>query len=362
MKTIRNYLIGEFLSPFSLALVILTFVMLMGNMIKLVDMIVNKGVNILLVFKLFGLYIPHMISYTLPVAFLIGILFAFTRLSSDNELLAIRTSGINLWHLIAPFIALGIMLSLLLFLLNDRVISRTRLASKMALTEVGIANPAAALEAGTFINSFERYILFIYDINGNKLSNVRIYEPQEGLPTRTIVAKRGEFISIPAEKKIKLKLINGTSDEINPEDPQRYFKVQFKTFFMTLNLGGQNREIDIKPKDLSLAELLAKIKDLTTKGVETHPLITEMHKRMAFSVSPFIFALLGAPIALALGKHHRKRSSFISAFLITLIYFILYLGTEALTLQLMLPPVIMWAPDVICFLWGLILILRICAY
>lgn len=360
MKIIRNYLLTEFISPFFLALTILTFVMLMGNMVKLVDMIINKGVSILLVFKLFSLYIPHMLSYTLPVAFLIGILFAFTRMSSDNELLAIRTSGVNLWHLIAPFIALGIILSLLLFMLNDRVISRTHLASKRALTEVGMTNPAAALEAGTFINSFERYILFIYDIKGNKLTNVRIYEPQEDRPTRTIVAKQGEFIAIPAEKKIKLKLINGTSDEINPKDPERYFKLQFKTFFMTLNLAGQNREIDIKPRNLTIAELLARIKELSVKGVETHPLITEIHKRMSSSTSPFIFALLGCPIALALGRHHRKRSSFITAFLITLIYFILSLGTEALTLQLMLPPIIMWLPASVCFLWGIILIVRIC--
>jgi lipopolysaccharide export system permease protein len=360
MKTLRTYLIAEFLPPFFLALVILTFVMLMGNMVKLVDMIVNKGVSILLVFKLFALYIPHMLSYTLPVAFLIGILFAFSRLGADNELLAIRTSGINLWHLITPFIAISIVLSLVMFLLSDRIISRTHLASKRALTEVGISNPAAALEAGAFIHSFERYILFIYDIKGNKLTNVRIYEPQEGKPTRTIVAKRGEFISIPAEKKIKLKLINGTTDEINPKDPQHYFKLQFKTFFMTLNLAGQNREIDIKPRNLSVTELIKKIKEFSKQDIPTQPLLTEMHKRMAFATSPFIFALVGCPVALALGKHHRKRSSSMIAFFITLIYFILHLGTEALALQFSFPAVIMWAPDLLFVIWGIMLIIRIC--
>ncbi len=332
----------------------------MGNMIKLVDMVINKGVSILMVFKLFALYIPYLASYTLPVAFLVGILFTFVRLGSDNELLAIRTSGINLWHLIAPFVTVGIILSLLLFLLNDRIITRTHLASKRALTEVGLKNPAAALEPGVFINSFERYILFIYDIDGNKLNKVRIYEPQEGKPTRTIVAKKGEFISFPSEKKIKLKLINGTSDEVNPKDPENYYKLQFKTFFMTLNLAGQNRQIDIKPKNLSVDELLSEANELEEKGIEAHPLITEIHKRMAFSISPFIFALLGCPIALALGRHHRKKSSIAVAFFLALLYFILHLGAQALALQLFLPPVIMWVPDIIYLTWGAILNFRIC--
>ena len=362
MKILRNYLLKEFTSPFLLSLAILTFVMLMGNMVKLVDMVVNKGVSVLLVFKLFALYIPYMISYTLPVAFLFGLLFTFVRFASDNELLAIRASGINLWHLIAPFLTIAIIFSLALFLLNDRIISRTHLASKEVLTEVGLKNPAAALEAGTFINSFERYILFIYDIKGNKLTNVRIYEPQEGKPTRTIVAKKGEFISLAKEKKIKLKLINGTSDEINPKDPGNYYKLQFRTFFMTLNLAGQNREIDIKPKNLTVEELLLKAKELEQKGIEAHPLITEIHKRITFAASPFIFAMLGCPIALALGRHHRKKSSMLIAFLITLLYFILHLGAEALTLQLLLPPVIMWLPDLIFLSWGSILLFRICVY
>ncbi|MEW6008994.1 MAG: LptF/LptG family permease [Candidatus Omnitrophota bacterium] len=362
MKILRNYLLKEFFSPFILSFLILTFVMLLGNMVKLVDMIINKGVSILLVFELFALYIPDLASYTLPVAFLIAILFAFSRLSSDNEVLAIRTSGINLINIISPFLAFGIVLSLFLFIINDRITSRTHLAAKRALTEVGIKNPAAALEAGTFINSFERYILFIYDINGNKLTNVRIYEPQEGKPTRTIVAKRGEFISLPLEKKIKLKLINGTSDEINPKDPANYYKLQFKTFFMTLNLAGQNREIDIKPKNLTVEELFRKVKELSSQGIETQPLLTEMQKRMAFAASPFIFALVGCPIALALGKGHRKRSSFVAAFIIVLIYFVLILGMEALTLQFSLPAILMWLPDVLCLFWGLILTFRICVY
>lgn len=360
MKTLRNYLLKEFISPFVLSLLVLTFVMLMGNMVKLVDMVINKGVSITLVFKLFALYIPYLSAYTIPIAFLVAILFTFARLGSDNELLAIRTSGINLWNLIAPFVAVGIILSLLLFLLSDRIVSRTHFASKKVLTEVGIKNPAAALEAGTFINSFERYIIFIYDIKGNKLTNVRIYEPQEGKPTRTIVAKKGEFISLLKEKKIKLKLINGTSDEIDPRNPENYFKLQFKTFFMTLNLAGQNRKIDIKPKHLTIKELASKAKDLSAQGIEAHPLTTEIHKRMAFSLSPLIFALLASPIALTLGRHHKKKSSFAIAFLLVLFYFVLHLSAQALTLQLMLPPVTMWAPDLICLIWGVILIWRIC--
>ncbi len=364
MKILRNYFLKEFIGPLFLALGVLTFVMLLGNLIKIADLVINKGVDIVSVSKLFLLMIPYLLTYTLPIAALAAVLLSLGRLSSDNEIIAIRASGINIFSLITPLLVVGALLSLTLVIFNDRVIPYAHYASRKTLMEVGIKNPAAALEPGVFINSFDKYILFIYRIEQNKLYNVRIYEPQgEDKPTRTIVAKHGEFIAVPEKKIVKLKLTEGTSDEPDPENPSNFYKLNFKTYFMTLNLSqAQSRDtVEKKPKDMTIAELNREISKLKKEGIDPTPLITEIHEKIALAFSCLIFILLGSSLAI-ITRRREKSINFGMAFLIVGIYYLLLMGSEALSLQGHIsPPIAMWLPNIILGSIGSFLTLRVCA-
>src|SRR3989338_847094 len=276
MKILRNYFLKEFIGPLFLSLGVLSFVMvLVGNLNKIADLIINKGVDIISVFKIFILMAPYIVTYALPISLLIAVLMALGRLSSDNEIIAIRASGVNLFSLILPLLTIGLILSLALVVFNDRAASYAHFAYRKTLKEVGIKNPTAAFEEGVFINSFQKYILFIYrvDQKKNKLYNVRIYEPQgEGKPTRTIVAKSGEFIAVPEKNSIKLKLIDGTSDEPDPENPRNFYKLNFKTYFMNLNPEQQQGgRIEKKPKEMTIQELRDEITKLKKDNIDPAP-------------------------------------------------------------------------------------------
>lgn len=363
MKILRTYFLKEFIGPLFMALGVLTFVMLLGNLIKLADLVINKGVDITSVSKLFLFMMPYLLTYTLPISCLTAVLLSLGRLSSDNEIIAIRASGINLFTLVLPLLIVGIILSLILVVFNDRVIPYAHYASRKTLVEVGIKNPTAALEPGVFINSFQKYILFIYRIEGNKLFNVRIYEPQEDKPTRTIVAKRGEFIAIPEKSMVKLKLMEGTSDEPDPKNPTSFYKLNFKTYFMTLNLSqaGNRQEIRKKPKDMSITELSDEIKRLKSEGIDATPLITEINEKLSLAFSCFIFILLGSSLAI-ITRRREKAINFAMAFLVAGVYYILLIGSEALGLQGYInPSIAMWIPNIILGTIGLILTYRLCA-
>ncbi len=365
MKILRNYFLREFIGPLFLALGVLTFVMMLGNLVKIADLVINKGINIFSVSKLFLLMIPYLLTYTLPIAALAAALLSLGRLSSDNEIVAIKASGINLFSLISPLLIVGIILSLVLVLFNDRVIPYAHYASRKTLIEVGIKNPAAALEPGVFINSFDKYILFIYRIDQNKLTNVRIYEPQgEGKPTRTIVAKHGEFIAVPEKKIVKLKLSNGTSDEPDPENPTNFYKLNFKTYFMTLNLTqAQDKDkIGKKPKDMTIEELKVEINKLKMDGVDPTPLVTEIQEKIAIAFSCFVFILLGSSLAM-ITRRREKSINFGIAFVIVGVYYLLLMGSEALSLQGYVDPrIAMWIPNMIFGAIGGFLTYKLCAY
>lgn len=364
MKILRNYFLREFIGPVFLTLGVLTFVMILGNLVKIAELVINKGVDIFTVSKLFLFMTPYLLTYTLPISALIATLLSLGRLSGDNEIIAIKASGINILSLIMPLLTVGFILSLVLVLFNDRVIPYVHFASRKTLIEVGIKNPTAALEPGVFINSFDKYILFIYRIDQNKLTNIRIYEPQgDDKPTRTIVAKRGEFIALPEKKTVKLKLMDGTSDEPDPQNPRNFYKLNFKTYFMTLNMSQAKDagSIGKKPKDMTIHELRTELKKLKTGGIDPLPLITEINSKVSMAFSCLAFMLIGIPMAI-ITRRREKSINFGISFLIIGVYYLALLGAEALSLQgHMDPAVAMWLPNIILALTGTILIRRLCA-
>jgi lipopolysaccharide export system permease protein len=338
---------------------------LVGNLKKIADLVINKGVDILSVAKIFLLMTPYLVTYALPISILIAVLISLGRLSSDNEIVAIRASGVNLFSLIAPVIILGLILSLGLVIFNDRAASYAHFAYRKTLIEIGIKNPTAAFEEGVFINSFQKYILFIYrvDQKKNKIYNIRIYEPQEGRPTRTIVAKSGEFIADKEKSTVKLKLVDGTSDEPDPDNPTNFYKLNFKTYFMNLNLAQSQRKgkIEKKTKEMTIKELKAEIEKLKKENIDPTPIIIEMNQKITLAFSCFVFVLIGAPLAI-ITRRREKSINIGIAVLIIVIYYPLLIGCEALGIQGFVPPQLaMWIPNILFGAIGAILTFRLCA-
>jgi len=367
MKILRNYFLREFSAPLFMTLGVMTFVMaLLGNLNKIADLVINRGVDFFSVMKIFLFMTPYIVTYALPISVLIAILLCLGRLSSDNEIIAIRASGVNLFSLILPFIIIGVMLSLALVIFNDRAGSYAHFAYRKTLKDVGIKNPTAAFEEGVFINSFQKYILFIYKVDQkkNKLYNVRIYEPQgEDKPTRTIVAKSGEFITMQEKNSVKLKLMDGTSDEPDPQKPDNFYKLNFKTYFMNLNLAQSqgSDKIAKKPKDMSIAELKSQILKLKKDNIDPTPLSVEINEKVTLAFSLLVFILLGSSLAM-ITRRREKSINIGIAILIMIVYYPLFIGCEALGIEgIINPNLIMWLPNGLLGAIGAFLTYKLCA-
>lgn len=361
MKILRNYVLKEFLGAFLISIFVLTFVMILGNLIKIAELIIAKGVSLMVAGKLFLYLIPFLFSFILPVATLCGVLLSIGRLSCDNELIAIRSSGINLFRLILPILIIGLTLSLFSVILNNQIIPVSHLKSRQTLIEMGSENPTAALEPGTFITAYDKFIFFIYHIDGNKFSNIRIYEPQgENRPPRTIIAKKGEFIILPEKKILKLKLMDGTSDEINPSAPENFYKLNFKTYFMNIDFKKNERKVDKKAKDMTLPELRQQMLNFKKNGIDISPILTEIYKRTTLAFSCLIFVILGVPFAI-ITRRREKAINFGFAFMIVVCYYLMLIGCEALAIEGKLPPgVAMSIPNIVFGAIGVTMLYKTC--
>jgi lipopolysaccharide export LptBFGC system permease protein LptF len=133
---------------------------------------------------------------------------------------------------------------------------------------------------------------------------------------------------------------------------------------MALNLADVKDEgqLEKKPKDMTIQELEGEIDRLKKEGIDPTPLITEINKKISLAFSCFVFILLGCPLAI-ITRRREKSINFSIAFLIVGIYYLLLMGSEALSLQGYLDPKIaMWLPNIILGAIGTILTFRICAY
>ncbi|MBI4353453.1 MAG: LptF/LptG family permease [Candidatus Omnitrophica bacterium] len=341
MKILRYHVLKEFFGLFLSCLGILLFIFLVGRgFVQMADLIFNKDVDVVLVLKLLVLSLPFLLVFVIPMATLMASLLAFGRLSSDNEIMAMRASGIGLFKVLSPLFLAVAVLSLVSLLLSDRIASTTHYAHRLLLMRLGIENPSAALEEGTFIKKFKDFVIFIYEIDKNRLKGIRIYQPQEGRATRTIVAEKGEILSFPEKNMLKLKLRNGTSDEPNPKDPSQFYKLNFKTYELPLNLSKTkvSQAPEKKPKDMTIQELQNEIERLGEAGIQaTYPLSAEIHHKIAMSLSSLAFLLIGVPLAVKT-RRSEKSIGFGMSLALMALYWTLLVGGKALAQKGLAPP------------------------
>jgi lipopolysaccharide export system permease protein len=346
-----------------MALLFFTFIFIVGHLVKIADLVINKGVNFLDVFRIIILLIPRLFSYTLPTATITAILLVFGTMASNYEIVAMKASGINIFKVIIPVFLISIFLSIISLIMNDQILPKTHFAYRKAVKNILVKQPLAYIEAGRFIKEFNDYVIFVREIDGNELKNITIYIPQEGQPTRTVLAERGEIITDPVKKTISMRLYNGTTDEPDPDNPGVFNKVDFRmTELPPLHVGETGR-LGKKTKDMTIDELVHEMKiDTGNIADQTHlinKLKAEIHYKIAFSFAPFVFALVGLPLALI-----TRRGDVLISFLLSMIvittYYVSFAFAKTIAVQgVILPSIALWIPNVLFIAIGIFLIIKV---
>lgn len=333
MKILRDHLLKEFFVTFFSCLVGLLLAFLLGRgLVQMADLIFNKDVDVFLIVKILFYSMPFLLTFIIPMSVLIATLLAFGKLSADHEITAIRACGISIFKLSKPLFISVILLCLASFVMSDQIASQTHYMYRQTLAKIGLENPTAALEEGLFIKKFRNFVIFVYEIDKKKLKGIHIYQRQEGKPTRTIMAQKGEFISIPEKNIVKLKLVQGVSDEPDPKDPSKLYKLAFKTYDLPLTIQDTKhaQQLTKKPKDMSNRELKAEIRALGESGIkEAYRLASEIHNKYAVALSSLAFLLVGIPLGIQT-RRSEKSVGFAISLLVMAFYWAFLLAGKSL--------------------------------
>lgn len=364
MKILRRYSLIELMTPFLMSLVVFTFIFLVGSMLRIADLLVNKGVSIWDLIEIISFLIPKLLSFTLPTAALTSILLVYGSFAQNNEILAMKAAGVNIARVMLPVLVVAFIISLFMLVLNDQILPKAQFAYRKAVKEVVLKKPTAYLEEGRFIKDFKGYIILINKIRGNDIEGITIYQPQDNRQTRTIIAERGYIETTPDEKHIIIKLFNGTSDEPGTEKPDEFYKLDFKTFEMPpLSLSESDDVINKKVKDLTIDEIVERMdKRNPALSRDRHlmkELKTEFHKKISFSFSVLFLAMVGLPLAI-ITRRGEAVISFSLAMLVITFYYICFVLMKTLAIRTPIPPgILLWLPNVIMAVVAYYLIKRV---
>lgn len=372
LRTLHWYILKQCLATLLLTVAVCTFVLVTGNLLKeILELVVAGRITFPLLGKALLLLSPYVLSFSLPIATLLAVLMVFGRFSADQEYTAARSAGISLFSLISPVIIMAIVASAMCAWCTLSLSPAARIAYKKILSNETI-NVKTFIPEGKYINFSDKYILYISKIRNNNLSHIRFYQFENGIKTLDVTAPSGDLIFGETNKTIKLvleqarvltRLQDISLDEISsPEtDSQKQPEESIESTWMPLFLGEyETEEIplfelseaslkDTDISDLPLKALVNKYKQTKQQELDTRPILSELHHRVAFSFACITFTLLGIPISIR-SQRRETNISLALALVIVLTYIIFFILGEAVAENLPIqyhPWLIFWIPNIL---------------
>ena len=234
MRILTRYLLRSHLGPFFFALAALTGILFVNTIARRFEQLAGKGLDLSVVFEVFALSLPHILALTLPMAVLVAVLYAFASLTADNEITALKASGINLIRMIMPVLVAAFLFAGGMLWFNDRVLPESNHALKNLMMDIGSKTPTLELKEQV-INQLRttdystRYWLQAARIEPatNRLQDVVIYDLSNTRKNRTVYADSGYLTLNRAQTDLLLTLYDGVIHEVGEEAPGELQEVKF---------------------------------------------------------------------------------------------------------------------------------------
>jgi lipopolysaccharide export system permease protein len=376
IKKLHAYIIREFFWSFLLGVLISSLLLILNTVFDLMDLFLSKGVAVFLVLKLFVFFLPNILTLSIPMAVLFGILLAYGRLSSDNEITAMKSSGLDYKALTIPVtICICVISFFLLFFnhfwapainarsksLNEEIVTKRPLVkfNEKSITEIG--------EYHIYANKVDNdnnslYEMSIYkfgdDSTSNKETETKNILPQNDKGSWRITAS---YATVKAyENVVQLTMHRGYWQKAHPENLNAMSHMTFKTYVFFIPLDDVVNH-GLTPSAIQSHKLLKAIKESKKQGLATttYEYKKDYWYRWVFAFAPFAFALVALPIGIMAGKRHGKAIGFGASFAVVLIYYTLLILSLKLGEKEYVPiGIILWLPDFVITIIGTSLFIK----
>ena len=360
MKTLDRYIFKEILFPSLIALTALTFVAFLAFSREigwLLELIVRQSATISEIRAISLAILPNVLTFTIPMAVLVGILTGFGRMSSDSEAIAFRASGLSMIRLLVPVMLLGVISWGTSLAVN--VLLAPRMAAQLRELRYEIVARQVSLEVKprVFNESLANLVLYVQETarEGFGWDGIMLADMKQPDQPRVTFARSGNLVKDEENHTFVLTLTNGSTHVVSPLQPDRY---SFDTF-ETTTISVPMPEAPAKQDKTAVQEIPTRtIWNNMQTGTATYEEHVEFHRRFALPFACLFFALAGLPLGVSTTRGSRSMGLVLSLILM-LIYYLTFVGGTRIAGNAQFSPFLgAWLPNAAFAVLGIVLLAR----
>jgi lipopolysaccharide export system permease protein len=325
-----RYIVREMLPPFFLSMAVLLLVLFLEKLFRLADLVVSKGVPLMAIVKILAFAMPSFLVITIPMSLVVASLTAFSRLSSDSEVTALKASRVSLYGMVRPVFLFAVGAFLVTALTSLVLVPAANVALKLHVFNLVKSSAMVGVEPGVFSTTFDGMVIYVDKMASlNDMDGVFIFDERSAKEPYAIVAKRGQLSADPDTLNITLSLKDGSIHTPTGADDS-YALIKFNTARLFLDISNTlaaKRDTGKSVEDMGSGELVQEARQARQEGRPSYSYETELQKRLSIPFACLIFGLIGAPLGIR--KSRTGKSAGIAiALLVFLVYYII-LGSAA---------------------------------
>ena len=330
-RIIFRYLLAEQTAPFLVSAMVITVVLFLGRSMRYTRLLVASPSALEDLGRLFLYSLPYFLAFAIPMATLLGILLAFTRLASDNEITALKTAGLSLYQLFPAVGMVAVSATLVALSLSLLALPRANNALRSLLVEMATSRMQLAFNERVFNDQFKGLTFFINRIapDGTRFHEVFISDERDPRVRNTIIAEEGALLDSRGRRGLDIRLFRGMVIRVESEKRTAQ-TIRFQHYDFSLDLVspqvGMLRRVEAQ---LTLDESNQALGVAKPGSAEHFYLSKEWHKRLALPFACLALGLLAAPLSLQAGTASRLSGVVLGLFLF-LLYYVLLTGAETL--------------------------------
>ena len=301
MPRYQRYLLLQLVGPFLLVTLSLTAVVWLSQSLRIIDLIVNKGLSLSAFLLMSMLVLPTFLGAILPIAFFCALLFVYNRLTIDSELVSLRAAGVSQWSLAKPALAMATIIVVVSYAIGMYVMPVSHREFKERQFVLRSEHSALLLEEGSFNTLTEGVTVYIRGREGGSLNGILVHDAREKERPVTMMAERG--LLVQTDEGPRFILFNGHRQQVD-RDSARLSLLNFERYTMDLGEFAQREGARWRePRERFVDELL----DPDSEGAERmrSKFLSEAHNRIVSPLFAYTFAVIGLA-ALLLGNVDRR--------------------------------------------------------
>ena len=359
-RLIDRYVIRGVLAPFTIALLVFTFILLVPFLVELAEKLIAKGVPMITVLHVMVTLLPQALAVTIPMSLLVALLVGLSRLSSDREWVALQACGVSAFQVLRPVLVIAV----LGWVATSWVIIWAVPDANQTYREITFNIVAERAEGEVrprvFFEDFPDRVLYVRDVPENGTGWNNVFMADSTKPDNLVVffAERGRMLLDREHRTVELLLEDGTQHLGRADTPQDYSVQRFAQ--MRVSLDPESvfpREGPQKgDREKTVAELRATIEVLKSQGISTHNAIMEIHKKFSIPIACFVFAFLGLAFGLT-NRRDGKLASFVLGIGVIFAYYVVMWTSQNAAKGGVVPAwLAMWIPNIVLGAAGVLLL------